>query len=55
MEPRFLWHEESSSLRISLCEGTALVFKVADCLMVGVDRKGRLTDFWMIGLDLATG
>lgn len=52
-EPRFLWHEESRSLRVALREGTALAFQVADCLLVGVDREGRLTDVWMLGLDLA--
>jgi hypothetical protein len=52
-QPLYLWHEESASLRISLDEGAALVFKVADCLMAGVDRKGRLTDVWMLGLELA--
>jgi hypothetical protein len=52
-EPRFIWHDESSSLRISLGEGTALVFKVADCLLVGVDREGGLTDIWMLGIDLS--
>lgn len=53
VEPRFLWHEASSSLRISLAEGAALVFKVASCLLVGVDREGRLTDIWLTDLDLA--
>jgi hypothetical protein len=54
-ELRFLWHEESSSLRITLAEGMALVFRVADCLLAGVDREGRLTDIWLLGLDLALG
>jgi hypothetical protein len=49
----FYWHEESASLHISLQPGTALVFKVADCLMAGVDIKGALTDLWLLGLDLA--
>ncbi len=52
-ELRFLWHEESSSLRINLQDGLALVFKVADCLMAGIDRSGSLTDIWLLRLDLA--
>lgn len=52
-DPRFTWHEESQSLHISLSEGTALIFKVASCLLVGVDRGGRLTDIWMLDLDLS--
>ncbi len=51
-EPRFVWHEESRSLRISFHGDMALVFKVADRLLAGVDRKGRLTDIWMLDLDL---
>ena len=51
-EPRFLWHEESSSLRITLAEGMALLLRVADCVSVGVDRDGRLTDIWLLELDL---
>jgi hypothetical protein len=54
-DPRFTWHEESQSLHISLGEGTALVFEVASCLLVGVDREGRLTDIWMLDLDLSLG
>lgn len=53
LEPRFLWHEESRSLRISLAEGTALAIKAANCLLVGIDTAGRLTDFWLLDLDLA--
>jgi hypothetical protein len=52
-EPRFLWHEESRSLRISFRGDMALVFKIADSLMAGVDRRGRLTDIWMLDLDLS--
>lgn len=52
MEPRFLWHEESRSLRLSLAEGTALVIRAANCLLVGIDAAGRLTDFWLTDLDL---
>jgi hypothetical protein len=52
-ELRFIWYEESSSLRISLGEGAALILKVADCLMVGVDREGHLADFWLLGIDLS--
>jgi len=51
-EPRFLWHEDSSSLRISFREGMALAFRVADCIMAGVDRMGRLTDIWLLDLEL---
>jgi hypothetical protein len=51
-EPRFTWHEESCSLRISFQGDTALVFKVADRLLAGVDRRGRLTDIWVLDLDL---
>jgi hypothetical protein len=54
-EARFFWHEESASLHIALGDGAALAFKVADCLMVEVDREGRLTDIWMLGLDLEQG
>lgn len=54
-EPDFTWHEESQSLHISLSEGTALIFRVATCLLVGVDREGRLTDIWMLDLDLSVG
>jgi len=54
-DPGFSWHEESQSLHISLQEGTALIFKVASCLLVGVDREGRLTDIWMLDLDLSLG
>lgn len=52
-EPRFVWHEESHSLRISFAMEIALLFRVADCLLAGVDRKGRLTDIWMLDLDLS--
>ncbi len=52
-EPRFTWHEESNALHISLGGETALVFKVASCLLAGVDRKGRLADIWMLDLDLS--
>ena len=52
-EPRFFWHDGSRSLRISFSAGMALVLKVADCLLAGVDRKGRLTDIWMLDLDLS--
>lgn len=51
-EPRFSWHGESRSLRISFHGDTALVFKVADRLLAGVDRRGRLTDIWVLDLDL---
>lgn len=54
-DPGFTWHEESQSLHISLSEGTALIFRVASCLLVGVDREGRLTDIWMLDLDLNLG
>ncbi|NPV59582.1 MAG: hypothetical protein HPY75_07960 [Actinobacteria bacterium] len=52
VEPRFLWHEESRSLRLSLAEGTALVIRSANCLLVGIDAAGRLTDLWLLELDL---
>ncbi|MEW6553138.1 MAG: hypothetical protein AB1384_02490 [Actinomycetota bacterium] len=52
-DPAFFWHEESYSLHILLKPGLALVFKVADCLLAGVDAGGNLTDIWMLGLDLA--
>ncbi len=51
-EPRFLWHEGSSSLRISFGEGTVLIFRVADCVDAGVDRGGHLTDIRLLDLDL---
>jgi hypothetical protein len=52
-EPDFIWHEESRSLRISFNDALALVFRVADCLLVGVDREGHFTDIWLLDLDLA--
>jgi hypothetical protein len=52
-EPRFVWHEESRSLRISFHGDMALVFKVADRLLAGVDRTGRITDIWMLDMDLS--
>ncbi|RJP30372.1 MAG: hypothetical protein C4536_10070 [Actinobacteria bacterium] len=52
-EPGFAWHEDSRFLRISLGGETALVFQVASCLLAGVDRAGRLTDIWMLDLDLS--
>ena len=52
-DPHFTWHDESSSLHISLGGETALVFKIASCLLAGVDRKGRLSDIWMLDLDLS--
>ncbi|MBC7229076.1 MAG: hypothetical protein H5T74_01625 [Actinobacteria bacterium] len=54
-EPRYLWHDETASLRIAISGETALVFEVADCLLAGVDREGRLTDFWLLDLDLRVG
>ncbi len=54
-EPEYLWHEESASLRISIVDGVALVFEVADCLLAGVDREGSISDFWLLDLDLRVG
>lgn len=54
LEPRFLWHEESRSLRLSLAEGTALVIRAANCLLAGIDAAGCLTDFWLLDLNLET-
>ena len=51
-EPRFIWHEGTLSLRITISDDTALVFEVADCLLAGVDRRGGITDFWMLDLEL---
>lgn len=53
LEPRFFWHDESRSLRISLAEGMALAIKAANCLLVGIDSGGHLTDFWLLDMDLS--
>jgi hypothetical protein len=50
--PDYIYHEESSSLRIKLGEGMALAIRVADCLMVGIDSQGHLIDIWMLDLDI---
>jgi len=50
--PGYSYHEESQSLHIKLGEGMALAIRVADCLMVGIDSKGQLTDIWMLNLDI---
>jgi hypothetical protein len=52
-DPAFYWHDESSWLHILIKPGLALVFKVGDCLLAGVDAGGTLTDIWMLGLELA--
>jgi hypothetical protein len=52
MDLAFMWHDGSRSLRICMSEGTALVIRVADCLLAGLDGGGRLTDIWMLDLDL---
>lgn len=54
-EPKYLWHDGSASLRVSIGNGTALVFEVADCLLAGVDRQGAISDFWLLDLDLGVG
>lgn len=52
-EPSFRYHDDLGALRISFRDTTRLVFKVADCLLVGADEKRRLTELWMLDLPLA--
>ena len=52
ISPVYLFHEDSQSLRIRFAEGAALIFRAADCLLAGIDRGGRLTDIWMLDLDI---
>jgi len=52
-EPDFRYNEVLKALRITFLEGTRLAFQVADCLVVGADEKGRLTEVWMLRLPLA--
>ncbi len=51
-EPKYLWHDETASLRISIGKGADLIFEVADCLLAGIDRHGAISDFWLLDLDL---
>lgn len=50
--PAYQFHEDSHSLRIKLAEGADLAFQAADCLMIGLDRGGNITDIWMLDLDI---
>jgi hypothetical protein len=53
LQPGFAYDELYHYLQVTFAgEETALVLKAADCLLVGVSRTGRLTELWMLDLDM---
>ncbi len=45
--PRYEFHAPDGSLRIRLRGSHDLVIRVGDSLLLGMDRSGVLTDFWL--------
>ncbi|MBC7253226.1 MAG: hypothetical protein H5T72_04570 [Actinobacteria bacterium] len=48
--PKYEFHAPDNSLRIRVRGSFDLVIRVGDCLLLGMDRAGILTDFWLEGL-----
>lgn len=48
--PQYEFHAPDNSLRIRIRGDFDLVIRVGDCLLLGMDRAGNLTDFWLEAL-----
>lgn len=48
--PKYEFHAPDNSLRIRVRGDFDLVIRVGECLLLGMDRAGILTDFWLEGL-----
>lgn len=48
--PKYEYHQPDGSLRIRLHGNYELVIRVGDCLLLGINRMGVLTDIWLESL-----
>lgn len=48
--PKYEFHAPDGSLRIRIRGSCDLVIRVGECLLLGMDRSGALTDFWLENL-----